>query len=209
MPLESVAERAHVHEAKNPAEARRRRGWWPMSPRLCVTAGESPPADVTQRVDADAECPWLPICSPPLPSAIVQDDLALSPGIRAFQIGRFHRISERCGDPPSGGVARGENRAFKNGLRGIRVCTRGWTRAARRTVRSAHDFQQSSDEFRIMRTFDNNECRAHIHGFIEGRNRFHCASIGCCALPDDKRADRTHAKADGKPPNRPSPRPHC
>jgi hypothetical protein len=58
MPLGSVAGRTHVHEAKNPAETLRRRGCWPMSPRLCVSAGESPPVDVTQRVDAaaDAEC---------------------------------------------------------------------------------------------------------------------------------------------------------
>ena len=48
MALESVAERTHVHEVNTPAEARRRRGWWSMALRLCVTAGESPPADFTQ-----------------------------------------------------------------------------------------------------------------------------------------------------------------
>ena len=68
-------------------------------PCLRVSASQRanlPPADVAQRVDADAECRWLPIRAAPLPSAIVQDDLALSPGISAFQIGRFHRVSERC-----------------------------------------------------------------------------------------------------------------
>ena len=53
MPFESVVERTHVHEAKNPAEARGRRGCWPMSPRL--SGRISPPADVAQRVDADAD----------------------------------------------------------------------------------------------------------------------------------------------------------
>ena len=48
MPLESVVKRAHVYEEKNPAEARRRRGWWPMSLRLCGSAGESPPTDAAQ-----------------------------------------------------------------------------------------------------------------------------------------------------------------
>jgi hypothetical protein len=49
MPFESVADRTQAHEVKTPAEARRRRGWGPMSLRLCVSAGDSPPTDVTQR----------------------------------------------------------------------------------------------------------------------------------------------------------------
>ena len=63
---------------------------------LKFTADGRTKGRVLQAVRGVPECPWLSLCAPPVPSAIVQEDLVLSPGIRAFQIGRFHRISERC-----------------------------------------------------------------------------------------------------------------